>query len=131
VAWSVGCALVALPFFLAGQGLEFAPFLLALAAGWLAGIGFVNASLRMQPAGRGVVLHSVVAVLAAAIAAASIGPGADLVSHQPPPVRGLILLLQLCAVTGVCWIWLGLLVRALAGLPGRRRSADRARTRRR
>ncbi|MFG6444851.1 hypothetical protein ACFXQA_06210 [Microbacterium sp. P07] len=115
--WAAGCAAVALPFFVVGQGLEFVPFLLALAAGWLAGIGFTNATFRMQPPRRGVALHAAVAVVTAVLAAWSLGPAAELLSGQPAPVRGLTLFLQLCAVTGVCWIWLGLVVRGLAALP--------------
>ncbi|MCC4907656.1 hypothetical protein [Microbacterium sp. cx-59] len=123
--WSVVCAAVALPFFLVGQGLDFGPFLLALGAGWLAGIWVVNATLRMRPAWRGLLVHGVVALVGASLAAWSVVGGAAADAGRSAVVQGAVLFLQLCAVTGVCWIWLGLLVRALAALPNRHSTSGR------
>lgn len=120
--WAALCALVAAPFFVGGHGLELVPFALALMAGWLAGIAVVNATLRMRPVWRGAVLHGIVALGTGALAAWSIG--ADLANDPAiaPAAGRVILLVDLAAVTGVSWMWLGLLVHALAALPNGRRS---------
>ncbi|MFC5678187.1 hypothetical protein [Aeromicrobium endophyticum] len=115
--WAAAAAAVALPFFVHGRGIELVPFALALVAGWLVAMSFVDVTSRARSPWRGAVLHAVVTAAGTAALVWSIGPGADGLRGLSEPLRGAVLLPQVAGLTGVCWGWLGLLARGLAALP--------------
>lgn len=125
LVWAGACAAVALPFFLRGEGLDLFPFLLALVAGWLSGTAFVNATSRLTPRWRGAVVNVAGGVLGAALVVWSLGVGESLLAAQSVPVRGVVLLVQIAATPGVCWVWLGILARGIELLPSSKRSSRR------
>ncbi|MCS3443722.1 hypothetical protein [Microbacterium phyllosphaerae] len=97
---------------LAGDDLSFFPFLLMLLGGFGLAFSFVNATMEMRPARKGVVLQlGVAAVLTALMIFVVEFGGADLLAHLPEPARAVILVLQIAAGPAVGWIWLGLLSR--------------------
>lgn len=111
LVWAAACALLALPWYLAGSGLELLPYLLTLVGGWLCGFAFVNATLGMQPPRRGALVHLTGAVLLGAALTWIILEGKDVVSVAPESVRAVILFLQMAAIPAAGWLWLALIGR--------------------
>ncbi|MEQ6899362.1 hypothetical protein [Microbacterium sp. KR10-403] len=109
-AWGALLLLIALPWYLGGAGLDLLPYLLTLVGGWTFGFSFVNLTLRMPPR-RGLVLHLVVAVLAAVVVATTIFGQVIPDARIPERLRALLVLLQLAVIPAIGWIWLALLGR--------------------
>ncbi|MBP2379482.1 hypothetical protein JOF42_002977 [Microbacterium phyllosphaerae] len=110
---------------LAGDDLSFFPFLLMLLGGFGLAFSFVNATMEMRPARKGVVLQlGVAAVLTALMIFVVEFGGADLLADLPEPARAVILVLQIAAGPAVGWVWLGLLSR-ITDLFRRRDTATR------
>lgn len=111
--WAVVCIAIALPWYLAGNGLDLLPFLLTLAAGALASFAFVNFTFRLAKTSHGVLLHVAGAVvLGLAFTWAALG-GFRVMSNLPEPLRAVTLLVTMGLIPATCWVWLALLRRAI------------------
>ncbi|PYI39253.1 hypothetical protein CVS30_04605 [Arthrobacter psychrolactophilus] len=109
--WALICAVLALPWYLNGNGMELLPFLLTLVGGWLCGFAFVNFTLGIQRTWWGVLLHAVVAVVAALLLHWVVFNGSSFLKTLPEQLRAVLFCVQMGAIPGVGWIWLGLLSR--------------------
>lgn len=109
--WALICAALALPWYLNGNGMELLPFLLTLVGGWLCGFGFVNFTLGIQRTWLGVLLHVVVAVVAGLLLHWIVFNGSSFLKTLPEQFRAVLFCVQMGAIPGVGWIWLGLLSR--------------------
>lgn len=114
-AWGALLLLIALPWYLSGVGLDLLPYLLTLVGGWTFGFSFVNLTLRM-PQQRGLVLHVVVAVLAAAVVATVIFGDIIPPAGLPDRFRALLVLLQMAAIPAIGWTWLALIGRVTSAV---------------
>ncbi|MFF2494090.1 hypothetical protein [Agromyces sp. NPDC058064] len=125
--WAAVCLALTVPWFLAGQGMEFVPYLLMLVGGWLCGFAFVNATLSMTPARTGAVVHVLGAVIAAAFVWFAVDVAPALLEAAPEWVAAGFVILQFAAIPASAWIWLGLISRATAAIGARdaRRAAGR------
>jgi hypothetical protein len=92
LVWALVCGALALPGYLAGDP-GFLPFLFTLIGGWLCGLSFVNATLRM-PARRGLIMHI----------AGAVGAGCCCGSW-PRPSRAAGAQAEPCARSSPCCRW--------------------------
>ncbi|MGN7861769.1 hypothetical protein ACTJI8_14405 [Microbacterium sp. 22303] len=115
--WALVCGALAVPGYLAGDP-GFLPFLFTLIGGWLCGLSFVNATLRV-PAGRGLIVHITGAVGAGLLLWLMIEAVPALLAPKPNPARAFLAVLQLAAVPAACWVWLGLISRITAMIGAR------------
>lgn len=116
LAWAALCLALAVPWALAGQAMELIPYLLMLVGGWLCGFSFVNATLRMTPKRRGVVVHVIGAVASAALVVSAVEYGGPLVATAPEWARISLVIVQFAAIPAAGWIWLGLIGRVSAAV---------------
>lgn len=122
--WAAACIAIALPWYLAGDGLAFFPFVLSLIGGWLCGHAFVSATFAMQPPRRGAIVHVVVAVVLAATLYTLVQFGPEVAGDLPEPVRRVLFLVQMAAIPGVTWIWFGVIARLTGAVPLPRRTSS-------
>lgn len=107
---------LALPWYLAGHGLDLPPLLLALVGGWALGFWFVNATLRMRRERLGAVCHVAVAVTGGVLLWAVTAGRPPFVESLPGSGRAVALLVQMASIPALGWIWLGLLGRLSASV---------------
>ena len=110
--WALVCGALALPGYLGG-GLDLLPFLFTLVGGWLCGLSFVNATLRMPPR-RGWIVHIAGAVAAGLLLVLMSEVVPALLAPKPPPARAFLAVLQMAAVPAAGWVWMALLGRITA-----------------
>lgn len=125
--WALICAALAMPWYLGGNGMELLPYLLTLVGGWLCGFAFVNFTLGIRRTGLGVLLHVVVAAASALLLHWLVFDGSGFLKTLPGQLRALLFFLQMGAIPGVAWIWLGLLGRitSVAAKPSKKAKATR------
>lgn len=102
---------LALPWHLAGSGLDFLPFLLGLVGGALGGMAFLNWTLGMRRRVTGTLVHLAGTLLLSAGLYVLVSTHGALLDGLPEPVRMVIFLLQMSAIPAVGWLWLGLIGR--------------------
>ncbi|MEF3402812.1 hypothetical protein [Agromyces sp. CCNWLW203] len=119
LAWAAICLALVVPWALAGQVMELIPYLLMLVGGWLCGFSFVNATLRMTPVRRGVMVHVIGAIVVAVFVVTAVEFGGSLLSTAPAWARSSFVIVQFAAIPAAGWIWLGLISRisTAAGSP--------------
>lgn len=125
LAWAAVCFVLTVPWFVAGQGMEFVPYLLMLVGGWLCGFSFVNLTFRMTPERHGVIVHVIGAVVAWAFLWVAIDLGRPLLETAPEPLKIAFMIVQFAAIPAAGWIWLGLIHRITwaVGRPSKKRPA--------
>ncbi|GAA1780274.1 hypothetical protein GCM10009748_11900 [Agromyces lapidis] len=125
LVWAAVCFALTVPWFAAGQGMEFVPYLLMLVGGWLCGFSFVNLTFRIAPERDGVILHVIGAVAAAAFLWFAIELGRPLLETAPEPLKIAFVIVQFAAVPAAGWIWLALLSRitSAVGRPSKSKPA--------
>ncbi|KQZ11233.1 hypothetical protein ASD23_03875 [Agromyces sp. Root1464] len=111
LVWAAICLALVVPWGLAGQATELIPYLLMLVGGWLCGFSFVNATFRMTPVRRGVIVHVIGAIVSAAFVVTAVEFGGALLATTPELVRISFLIMQFAAIPAAGWIWLGLISR--------------------
>ncbi|MFE6964731.1 hypothetical protein ACFVAJ_06445 [Agromyces sp. NPDC057679] len=123
LVWAAVCFALTVPWFAAGQGMEFVPYLLMLVGGWLCGFSFVNLTFRIRPERDGVILHVVGAVVAGVFLWVAIELSRPLLETAPEPLKIAFLIVQFAAIPAAGWIWLGLLSRitSAVGRPSKKR----------
>lgn len=117
LVWALVCGALALPGYLAGDP-GFLPFLFTLIGGWLCGLSFVNATLRM-PARRGLIMHIAGAVGAGLLLWLLAEAVPSLLAPKPNPARAFLAVLQMAAVPAAGWVWLALISRTTAMIGAR------------
>lgn len=114
LVWAAICLTLVVPWALAGQATELIPYLLMLVGGWLCGFSFVNATFRMTPVRRGVIVHVIGAILSAALVVSAVEYGGSLLATAPEWMRISLVIVQFAAIPAAGWIWLGLIGRVTA-----------------
>lgn len=125
--WALICAVLALPWYLNGNGMELLPYLLTLVGGWLCGFAFVNFTLGLKRAWLGVLLHVVVAAISGLLLHWMVFSGSSFLKTLPEQLRAVLFCVQMGAIPAVAWIWLGLLSRitSVAAKPSKSAKATR------
>ncbi|MFF2277651.1 hypothetical protein [Agromyces sp. NPDC058126] len=125
LVWAAVCFALTVPWFAAGQGMEFVPYLLMLVGGWLCGFSFVNLTFRIRPERDGAILHVVGAVVAGALVWFMVDVGQPLLETAPEPIKIAFIIAQFATIPAAGWIWLGLLSRitSAVGRPSKKRPA--------
>lgn len=123
--WGVGSLAAAVIVVLGTSDLELPQMFLMLVGGWLLGIAFVNLTHRMPR--HGLALHILGAVAIAAVLVVLAEAGGQLLARSPDVVRAAVIVVQLAAVTGGAWTWIGLLARVTDALTRRERRRAPAR----
>ncbi|MBM7832201.1 hypothetical protein JOE59_002906 [Agromyces cerinus] len=116
LAWAAVCLALAVPWAVAGQATELIPYLLMLVGGWLCGFSFVNATFRMTPVRRGVIVHVIGALASAALVVGAVEFGGPLLAAAPEWARISLVIVQFAAIPAAGWIWLGLIGRISAAV---------------
>ena len=111
LVWAAICLALVVPWALAGQATELIPYLLMLVGGWLCGFSFVNATFRMTPVRRGVIVHVIGAIVSAALVVSAVEYGGSLLATAPEWMRISLVIVQFAAIPAAGWIWLGLISR--------------------
>ncbi|MBB2968955.1 hypothetical protein [Leifsonia aquatica] len=126
LVWAAVGAVVAVPCFIAGIGVELVPFLVTLATGWLVGVSITRAARRVRPVGRSLAVQAVVAVVPSLALIAVVASGGDLLSGTPAPFGDLLAFCWLAAVPALAWTWLDLIGRVGATIGPRASRPSRA-----
>lgn len=109
--WALLCAAAMLPWVLSGNGMDFTPFLIGLVGGWLCGFAFVNATLEMENARIGALVHLAGAVVFGLTLHWLVFEGSGKFNDLPDVVKSVLYAAQMAAIPAVGWIWLGLIHR--------------------
>lgn len=125
--WAAVLTAIASPWYLAGDGIEFVPFVLALVTGWLCAFAFVGAAVRMPPR-RGFAVHLAGAVAAGVWLWFLAGGHGGALTGPSQPAAALVSFLQFAAPTTAGWVWITLIGRiaGLVGAGGKQRAEARS-----
>lgn len=131
LAWAAVCLALAAPWAIAGQATELMPYLFMLVGGWLCGFSFVNATFRMRPPRRGVIVLVIGAVVAAVFVVVAVEYGgamlAAMLEAMPTALResvvSMFVIVQFAAIPAAGWIWLGLISRVSSAVGGSTKKA--------
>ncbi|KRC61762.1 hypothetical protein ASE14_13165 [Agromyces sp. Root81] len=121
--WAAACLALAVPWAIAGQVTELIPYLFMLVGGWLCGFSFVNATFRITPERRAVIVHVIGAIASAALVVTAAELGGSLLADAPEPVRIALVIVQFAAIPAAGWIWLALIGRVSAAVGTSRKPA--------
>lgn len=112
--WAAVLLGAAVPLVIADPQIGFGAYLLAVVGGWLCGVGFVRATLRMRRPGIGVLAHAVGAVLAGVLLWAMVSLGPVIAGGLDEPGRAALAVAQFASAPAAGWIWITLIGRVAA-----------------